>query len=128
MVGGRHKLTPSVVAVCNISEEGKVEYSGDTFISIRSGKHDSTNAFTHYYDSNKLLDSGAIKRKPIYILETDGACDVAPRFPKTLACAWDHFRRFKLDVYIHGVNAAGLSAFNPGERRMAPLSHDLAGK
>ena len=28
---------------------------------------------------------------------------------------------------LHGVNAAGLSAFNPVERRMAPLSHDLAG-
>ena len=28
---------------------------------------------------------------------------------------------------IHGVNAAGLSAFNPVERRMAPLSHDLCG-
>ena len=25
------------------------------------------------------------------------------------------------------VNAAGLSAFNPVERRMAPLSHDLCG-
>ena len=28
---------------------------------------------------------------------------------------------------VHGVNAAGLSAFNPVERRMAPLSHDLSG-
>ena len=37
------------------------------------------------------------------------------------------FYRLKLDVFLHGVNAAGLSAFNPVERRMAPLSHDLAG-
>ena len=28
---------------------------------------------------------------------------------------------------IHGVNASGLSAFNPGERRMAPLSRLLTG-
>ena len=28
---------------------------------------------------------------------------------------------------ILGTNAAGLSAFNPVERRMAPLSHDLVG-
>ena len=32
-----------------------------------------------------------------------------------------------MDALIHGVNAAGLSAFNPVERRMAPLSRDLAG-
>ena len=32
-----------------------------------------------------------------------------------------------LDALIHGVNTAGLSAFNPLERRMAPLSHNLAG-
>ena len=31
------------------------------------------------------------------------------------------------DVLIHVVNAAGLSAFNPVKRQMAPLSHDLAG-
>ena len=75
----------------------------------------------------KRFDTGAIKRKPILVLETDGAQDEAPRFPKPLACAVDHFKRFKLDAYIHGVNAAGLSAFNPVEQRMAPLSHDLSG-
>ena len=37
------------------------------------------------------------------------------------------FIELKPDVLIHGVNAAGLSAFNPVERRMAPLSHDLCG-
>ena len=30
-----------------------------------------------------------------------------------------------LDALVHGVNAAGLSAFNPAERRMALLSHNL---
>ena len=30
-------------------------------------------------------------------------------------------------MFLHGVNAAGLSAFNPVERRMSPLSHDIAG-
>ena len=37
------------------------------------------------------------------------------------------FKKLGLDVLIHVVNAAGLSAFNPAERRMSPLSHDLAG-
>ena len=63
----------------------------------------------------------------LFFPETDGAADEAPRFPKTLACAVSFFKLLKLDVLWHGVNAAGLSAFNPVERRMAPLSHDLAG-
>ena len=63
----------------------------------------------------------------LLISETDGAADEAPRFPKTLKCAVSLFKEQNLDVLIHGVNAAGLSAFNPVERRMAPLSHDLSG-
>ena len=58
---------------------------------------------------------------------TDGAADEAPRFPQPLASAVSIFKEFELDALVHGVNAAGLSAFNPVERRMAPLSHDLAG-
>ena len=58
---------------------------------------------------------------------TDGAADEAPRFPKALSTTMDFFKMLNLDALIHGVNAAGLSAFNPVERRMAPLSHDLAG-
>ena len=61
------------------------------------------------------------------IIETDGAADEAPRFPKTLSVAVDLFKTLHLDALIHAVNASGLSAFNPVERRMAPLSHDLSG-
>ena len=60
-------------------------------------------------------------------METDGAADEAPRFLKTLSTAVDLFKDLKLDVLLHGVNASGLLAFNPVERRMAPLSHDLEG-
>jgi hypothetical protein len=74
-----------------------------------------------------LFESKAIKRKSILVLESDGAQDVTPRYPKGLACAVALFKKLGLDALIHGVNAAGLSAFNPGERRMAPLSHDLSG-
>ena len=128
VVGGRHNLIPSVYAVCEVTSEGKVSYSGDTHISIRSDKHDKSSAYTHHHDITKLFESGSIKRKPILVLESDGATDVAPRFPKTLAAQVALFKLLKLDALIHGVNAAGLSAFNPAERRMAPLSHDLAGK
>ena len=58
---------------------------------------------------------------------SDGASDEAPRYPKPLQTAVTLFKELKLDVLLHGVNAAGLSVFNPVERRMAPLSHDLAG-
>ena len=58
---------------------------------------------------------------------SDGASDEAPRFPKPLQTGVALFKELKLDVLLHGVNAAGLSAFNPVERRMAPLSHDMAG-
>ena len=62
----------------------------------------------------ELFSSGSVKRKPILIIETDGAADEAPRFPKTLNCAVSLFKERKLDLLYHGVNAAGLSAFNPG--------------
>ena len=60
-------------------------------------------------------------------MESDGAADEAPRYPKVLLAAVSFFKKHGLDAYIHFVNAAGLSAFNPVERRMAPLSHDLCG-
>ena len=56
-----------------------------------------------------------------------GHADEAPRFPKTLSTAVDLFKMLNLDALIHGVNAVGLSAFNPIERRMAALFHDLSG-
>ena len=46
----QHKLIPSVNAVCKLNEFGDVTYSGPTVISIRSGKHDSSSAFTHQQD------------------------------------------------------------------------------
>ena len=44
-----------------------------------------------------------------------------------LAVAVYFFKEKKVDVYIHRVNCSGLSAFNRIERRMSPLSHDIAG-
>ena len=75
----------------------------------------------------ELFNSNLIERKPILMMGTDGAADDAPRFPKVLSTAADFFKMLNLDALIHEVNAAGLSAFNPVERRMAPLSHYLAG-
>ena len=74
-----------------------------------------------------LFDTDAIPKRPIFLLSTDGAQDEAPRFPKSLRAAVFLFKYLGLDVYIHATNAAGLSAFNPCERRMAPLTHALVG-
>ena len=75
----------------------------------------------------KFFDENALPKRPIFLLSTDGATDEAPRFPKTLRSAVFLFLYLGLDVFIHTTNAAGLSAFNPCERRMAPLTHDLVG-
>ena len=127
MVAPRHKLIPSVYAVCNLDVDGSMTYLGETFIRVRSGKHDSSTAFSHLYDMKELFESQALPTKPILLISTDGAQDEAPRFPKSLRVAVFLFKALNLDVYIHATNAAGLSAFNPVERRMAPLSHDLVG-
>ena len=49
------------------------------------------------------------------LMETDGAQNEAPRFPKTLATAVDLICLLDLGVLLYGVNAAGLSVFNPIE-------------
>ena len=113
--------------MCEIKENGELLYSKNTFIRIRSGKCDSSSAHTHACDMKELFESSNLPERPILVLSTDGAQDEAPRYPKPLATAIYLFKHLKLDVFLHGVNAARLSAFNPVERRMSPLSHDIAG-
>ena len=127
VIGWQHKLIAPVYGICEITNTDKFSYSGDTFIRIRGGKHDTSNAYTHAFDVQDLFKSKLIRRKPILLMEADGAQDEAPCFPKTLATVVDLFCLLDLDVLLHGMSVAGLSAFNPAERRMAPLLHDLAG-
>ena len=49
-VGNRHLLCPSVVAVNKIDGSGHVGYSGETYIGIRSQKHNNSSAFSHHQD------------------------------------------------------------------------------
>ena len=96
-------------------------------IRICRGKHDSSTPYTDAYDIRELFKCGLVEAKPILIFMSDGASDEAPQYPKPLQTAVTLFKELKLDVPLHGVNAAGLSAFNPVERRMAPLSYELMG-
>ena len=61
------------------------------------------------------------------LMENDGAQNEPPHYPKTLITAVNLIRFLDLDVLLHSVNAVGLSAFNPTESSMGPLSRDLAG-
>ena len=127
IVGPQHKIIPSVYGIFEVTKLGAISYSGNTFIRVRSCKHDTSGAYVYAYDVRELFQGELVKRKPILLMETDGAQDEAPRYRKNLATAFDLFCHLNLDVFSYGVNAAGLSAFNPVERRMASFSHGLAG-
>ena len=47
VVGERHTLIPSVYGICDLDKKGKLSYSGETFIRVRSGKHESSTAYTN---------------------------------------------------------------------------------
>ncbi|CAG8550095.1 7005_t:CDS:2 [Dentiscutata heterogama] len=140
VVAERHKLIPSVYAVLDV-QEGKygqaeaVTYSGPTFIRIRSGKHDSSTAYSHGKDFDDLMVEEKLNNftttdgqpKPVVVMISDGGPDENPRYRKTVQMMVDHFTKYDLDTIIVACFAPHQSASNPVERRMAPLSHDLAG-
>ena len=76
---------------------------------------------------HEFLKFGNFVVKAILLTETDGGQDEAPQYPKSLAAAISLFKELDLDALLHGLNASGLSAFNPVERLMASLSHEIAG-
>ncbi|CAF4098835.1 unnamed protein product [Rotaria sp. Silwood2] len=136
VVAPRHQLTPSVYAACLLSEDGDLGYSGPTYVAIRSAKHDLSSADSHAIDFDRLVclkefekvardETGQVK--PIVIVTVDGGPDENPRFPKTLVASIKKFRKYNLDALFVLTHAPGQSAYNIVERRMAPLSHDLAG-
>ena len=140
VVASGHKLTPSVIAALEIKpgrQQGAVSYSGPTYIGIRSGKHDSSVAATHAADLRHLYDNvdsfkdilyradGTVK--PILIVLVDGGPDENPRYGETIKFACSNFIRMKLDALFIATQAPRRSAYNPVERRMAPLSRFLAG-
>lgn len=101
-----------------------------------SGKHSSSTSETHSRDFKRIMDLEEFdnitktedsKTKPVVILLVDGGPDENPRYPKNINAAISHFRRYDLDAIFIATNAPGRSAFNPVERRMAPLSRQLSG-
>ena len=133
-VGSRHLLVPSVVGINRINERGQVGYSGETYVAVRSQKHNNSSAYTHHQDLLKVVelfpdafktDDGRIK--PVMIKGTDGGPDENPRFEKNINMGCKTFKELNLDLYIEVTNAPGLSAFNKVERKMFHLSKELTG-
>lgn len=141
VIAERHKLIPSVYAGIKIQKvaagnQQAIGYSGPTFIAIRSGKHCMSTANSHAQDFETLINLEEFHTlartehgnvKPVVVLTVDGGPDENPRYEKVIAFAIQHFKKYNLDGLFIVTNAPGRSAFNRVERRMAPLSHELAG-
>ena len=134
-IGESHKLIPSVYASCLQKEDQSIGYSGPTFIAIRSGKHDKSCAASHMEDFRSLIQAEEFQTackngdniKPLVFVSVDGGPDEAPKNTQALAAWTKHFTDFDFDFMCLFTYAAGSSAYNPVERRMAPLSKDTAG-
>ena len=109
----KHKLTPSVYSACEIRTTSskvapEISYLGPTYIAIRSGKHDSSTAYSHGRDFDhvvKLEEFQSIVKnegevKPVAMIFSDGGPDENPRFPKTLDVAVQHFKKHKFDALL----------------------------
>ena len=134
-IGAQHKLIPSVYANC-VMKDGKISFSGPTYVAIRSQKHDSSTAETHQRDFDKLIELEEFKTaakgsdgllKPLIFVAVDSGPDEAPNNQKTMLAWIDCFNRHDVDGIFVFSNAPGFSAYNKVERRMAPLSRDTAG-
>ncbi|CAG8827039.1 33750_t:CDS:1, partial [Racocetra persica] len=141
VIAERHKLIPSVYAILDVQEDkyghaDAVTYSGPTFIKIRSGKHDSSTAYSHGKDFDDLMNEEQLHNyttttneqpKPVVVLLSDGSPNENLRYRKTIQMIIEHFDKYDLDTIIVACFAPHQSASNLVERRIAPLSHDLAG-
>ena len=106
VVAQKHKLIPSVYAGLKMESSGKIQYSGPTFIAVRSGKHDKSTAASHAADLERVLELDAFKEiarmwdgsvKPILLVMVDGGPDENPRFIKNFV---QFIRLYDLKLYL----------------------------
>ena len=120
-----------------IEETGIIGYAGPSYISIRSAKHDRLTHESHAIDFDRLVQLKEFDKfardhlgrvKPIVVMNVDSAGpENATRYPRTVASAIDRFKKYNLDALIVINQAPGQALFNVVERRLSPMSHDLAG-
>ena len=135
-VGSKHLLVPSVIAICQIDPKTGVTYTGNTYIAVRSAKHNGSTAFSHAEDLARFCElqpslfklPGSVNEfKPVIVKGVDGGPDENPRFHNNINMGCKIMTDFNLDCYIEVTNAPGLSAYNRAERRMYHLSKQLTG-
>ena len=109
-VGSRHLLCPSVVVVNKIDGCGHVGYSGETYIGIRSQKHNNSSAFSHHQDLQRVAElfPEALKDDdgetlPILIIGTDGGPDENPRFEKNINMGSKLMKEWNLDHFVETI-------------------------
>ena len=109
-VGSRHLLCPSVVVVNKIDGCGHVGYSGETYIGIRSQKHNNSSAFSHHQDLQRVAElfPEALKDDdgetlPILIIGTDGGQDENLRFGKNINIGSNLMKEWNLDHFVETI-------------------------
>ncbi|CAF0887164.1 unnamed protein product [Adineta ricciae] len=133
----RHQFTPCVYAASLIDETGLVGYVGPTYVTIRSAKHDRITHDSHLLDFDRLIQLKEFEKfardhlgrvKPIVVINVDASnTENNTRYLRTLAAAIEKFKKNNLDALFILNQAPGQALFNVVERRLSPLSHDLAG-
>ena len=93
-VGTRHLLCPSVMAHCTIDPVKGVTYSGETYIAIRSSKHNNSSAYSHQEDLLRMRDlmPEVFEGKSVIIKTVDGGPDENPRFQNNQLMALKSFK------------------------------------
>ena len=101
-VGSRHLLCPSVMAHCKIDPVKGVTYSGETYIALRSSKHNNSSAFSHQEDLLRMRDliPEVFKGKSVIIKSVDGGPDENPRFQNNQLMA---LKSFKVNIHWYDV-------------------------
>ena len=130
-------LLSSIYAASIIDETGLISNAGPTYVAIRSAKHDRCTHETHEIDFDRLVQMKEFEKvardhlgrvKPIVMMNIEsGGSENSTRYPGTLSSAVDKFKKHNLDVLIMINQAPGQALFNIVQRRLAPMSHDLAG-
>jgi hypothetical protein len=127
----------SIYAATIIDETGLIGTAGPTYISIRSAKHDRMNHESHAIDFDRLVQLKEFEKfacdhlgrvKPIVVINVDNCgLENKTRYQNTLSSAIDKFKKYNLDALVIVNQAPGQALFNTVERRLSPLSYDLAG-
>jgi hypothetical protein len=127
----------SIYAASIIDETGLISNVGPTYVSIRSAKHDRLTHESHTRDFDHLVQLKEFEKfsrdhlnrvKPIVVINVDNYnLENNTRYSKTLSTAIDKFKKYNLDALVIVNQAPGQALFNTVERRISPMSHDLAG-